>query len=331
MSKNKFDLRHKETLTLFLEEFFQLFFPEIAPKINFKTVTFIDKELSALFSDPETHNDQEGRTDALIAVETFPMADGTVVIFLIHWEQSGDKHKAFNERMYHYGCGIYYKFRKPVFPIAIFTDRAKWKIRVPEIFEMTLFGKAIATYGYNQIKLKDYRAEYFEKKIDENPLAAAYLPLTDYPADRRPEIKAKAVKGIAKNVEKGKKQATLFSLIDVSLALNPDEEKQYKDLIQNHPDYKEVKMLESIEQVGIEKGIERGIEKGIEQGKKGGKSSLILKLLNKRFGSYPPTLDRILSQSEADVLDKFGEAIFDFENLEDAEKWWNNLENIGNA
>jgi len=46
---NIFDIRHKETLTLFLREYFEMFFPELAVRMNFETAKFLDKELIALF------------------------------------------------------------------------------------------------------------------------------------------------------------------------------------------------------------------------------------------------------------------------------------------
>ena len=46
---NRFDIRHKETLTLFLREYFELFFPDLVDKIRFETARFLDKELIALF------------------------------------------------------------------------------------------------------------------------------------------------------------------------------------------------------------------------------------------------------------------------------------------
>ena len=48
---NRFDIRHKETLMLFLREYFQLFFPDLVDKINFETARFLDKELNALFDE----------------------------------------------------------------------------------------------------------------------------------------------------------------------------------------------------------------------------------------------------------------------------------------
>ncbi len=70
-SQSKFDIRHKESLTLFLKEYFELFFPDIAGKIKFETAIFLDKELIALFGEPEKTDgkDQQRITDALILVE----------------------------------------------------------------------------------------------------------------------------------------------------------------------------------------------------------------------------------------------------------------------
>ena len=62
-----------------------------------------------------------------------------------------------------------------------------------------------------------------------------------------------------------------------------------------------------------------------------GRSTLILKQLKKRFGSLPLELKGKLDQSGADALDRFGEAIFDFQTLEDAERWWEDFEKEGNA
>ncbi len=193
------------------------------------------------------------------------MIDGVCQWILIHWEQQGQKRKAFEERMFHYFCGIYFKFRMLVFPIAMFTDSAKWRKPVKDKFTLSLLDYSIAEFNYHIIKLKDIPAEEFEKKIAKNPLAAAYLPLTNYPKQERPIIKAKALNGVVK-VPRGPKRAVLVSLIDQSLRLNTEEDKQFQKLIQKNPMYKEVKMLQSVEEVFIEKGKEIGVGIGKEIG-----------------------------------------------------------------
>jgi len=261
---SKFDIRHKETLTLFLKEYFELFFPDLAKIIRFETAKFLDKELIALFGKPEKgKKDQHRITDALILVQI--VLNSEIKWILIHWEQESKKKKNFEERMFHYFCGIYFRYRKQIFPVAMFTDPAKWKEPPESRFSLSFPGYSVCDFSYNLIKLKNYRAEEFEKKIGENPLAAAYLPLTDYSEKERPLIKAKAMKGIAE-LPPGQRQATLFSLIQENLPLNFEEEKEFQKLIKDNPMYQEVKMLQSIEEVGIERGIEVGIERGIEVG-----------------------------------------------------------------
>ena len=106
----------------------------------------------------------------------------------------------------------------------MFTDPAKWRVPVSDTFNLSLLDHPICEFSYHLIKLKKYKAEEFEKKIEKNPRAAAYLPLTDYPRKERPSVKAKAMQGVSK-APPGPKQATLFALIDASIKLNHEEEK----------------------------------------------------------------------------------------------------------
>lgn len=281
----RFDIRHKETLTLFLKEYFQLFFPEIADRIQFETAQFLDKELNALFEEAGEKllkEDQQRITDALILASVL-MEDHPEQI-LIHWEQQSDKEDDFEKRMFHCFCGIFFKFRKPVFPIAMFTDSAKWRKPVKDTYRISLFGYPVSEFRYRLIKLKHIPAEEFERKIPENPLAAAYLPLTDYPKKERPLIKAKALNGIVK-VPQGPKRSVLYSLIDQSLLLSPEEEKKFREIVHSNPIFQEAKMLQSIEEVGIEKGIGIGVEKTAI-------NLLLSRLLNKEQISEITGLDR---------------------------------------
>jgi hypothetical protein len=290
---SRFDIRHKETLTLFLREYFELFFPDLAKKLRFETAVFLDKELTALFGESE---EQHKITDALILIR-MAADDEAEKRILIHWEQESKKKKDFEERMFHYFCGIYFRYRCTVFPIAMFTDPVKWKKPVKNTFRISLFRYPVNRFSYRLIKLKNYKAGDLEKKTEENPLAAAYLPLTDYPDSERPVIKAKAVLGIAK-LPPGQKQATLFSLIQESLQLDRKEEKQFQKLIRTDPLYKEVKMLQSVKDVGIEEGFEKGIQKGIEKGIQKGIEKGIQKGIEKgRFMALEETAKNLLRSS----------------------------------
>ncbi len=78
-----------------------------------------------------------------------------------------------------------------------------------------------------------------------------------------------------------------------------------------------------------QEGRQEGRLEGRLEGFQSGQSQLILKQLKKRFGYLSPALEKKLNESGVDVLDRFGESIFDFESLEDAEKWWEIFERGG--
>jgi len=258
--RSNYDIRHKETLRLFLKEYFELFFPEMATTMNFDSVIFMDKELIALFGG------EHRITDALILIEITVKNESKWI--MIHWEQQSNREPLFEERMFHCFCGIYFQYRKLIFPIAMFTDTAKWEKPIPKNYKLKVMDHLINEYHYKLIKLKNYKANEFEKRAQKHPLAYAYLPLTDYDNSERLYIKAKAVNGVLKNFPDGTRRASLISLIDELVPLNKDEKKEYNKLINDNLEtFKEVYMFKSVEDYLLHKGREEGREEGKEEGR----------------------------------------------------------------
>jgi len=67
-------------------------------------------------------------------------------------------------------------------------------------------------------------------------------------------------------------------------------------------------------------------EQYIREGRVEGISIMLTKQLKRRFGEIPPYLEKKLQSSDFEMLNKFGEFIFDFKNVGEAEKWWNTHE-----
>ena len=57
----------------------------------------------------------------------------------------------------------------------------------------------------------------------------------------------------------------MVSLIEISMKLNQEEESYYKEIIRKNNQFKEAKMLQSVEEWGMEKGMEKGLKKGREE------------------------------------------------------------------
>ena len=103
-------------------------------------------------------------------------------------------------------------------------------------------------------------------------------------------------------------------------ARNEDEETVRKYVEEGIKYFDDIKARE-VAMTVAEQIEKRGEKRGLGEGKirTGG---IILKLIKKRFGSASPLIEQKLMQSDFDMLDKFGESIFDFKNLYDVEKWW---------
>jgi len=127
-------------------------------------------------------------------------------------------------------------------------------------------------------------SEDFEKILPDNPLTWAYLPLTHYSNEKRIEIKAKAINGIAKTAKNEKGKATLFSLVNHTVRLTKEEQYIYNQLLEKNITYEEGKMLETIKDVGIEEGIEIGREEGREEGREV-ITEMLLMNIRFRFGN----------------------------------------------
>ncbi len=61
--------------------------------------------------------------------------------------------------------------------------------------------------------------------------------------------------------------------------------------------------------------------RGRSEGKAEGEAGLILRQLNRRFGTLPAGVSDRISQLTIEQLDELGEALLDFTSLSDLEAW----------
>ncbi|MBL8150158.1 MAG: DUF4351 domain-containing protein [Blastocatellia bacterium] len=68
----------------------------------------------------------------------------------------------------------------------------------------------------------------------------------------------------------------------------------------------------SVERLAKEEGLKEGLAH---------EQRLILKQLQKRFGSVPTEVEEAVKKLDVDGLESFGEAIFDFNSIDDLLAW----------
>ena len=115
------DQRLKVLLKEFFEQFFLCFFPDLAERLDFSEVVWLDKEL---FLAPPAGKKRHVDLVAQLRIRTdapplWPDYDGLVV--LIHVEiEAGDSVHSFPPRMFEYYVQLRRESKLPVLPIALF-------------------------------------------------------------------------------------------------------------------------------------------------------------------------------------------------------------------
>jgi predicted transposase YdaD len=263
MGKHREIIDHDQIFKTLLKEFFaefmQLFLPEIARKIDFSKIEFLEKEFFTDIND--------GRKKLLDLVIKVQLVNGTEEYILIHTEFESKKPSTleFPKRMFKYFCQLFLRFGKPVIPIVIFTDDHRWRTEFPDSYSIEFNNKCYLKYYYHSIKLKHYN---WRKFLDSNnPLAYALMAKMDYAKSERVKLKADFLRLILKAEINSAKQSILVDFIENYVRLTSKEQQVFETLVTNEEDYIEViKMMTVYEARGIEQGMQQGIEQGMQQG-----------------------------------------------------------------
>jgi predicted transposase YdaD len=82
--------------------------------------------------------------------------------------------------------------------------------------------------------------------------------------------------------------------------------------------WREIRQLEEETRMPYITSVER---LGIEQGMQRGEATLVLRLLNRRFGQVTTSVEKQIRQLSVKQLEDLGEALLDFENEADLLHW----------
>ena len=71
-------------------------------------------------------------------------------------------------------------------------------------------------------------------------------------------------------------------------------------------------------------GLQEGLEEGRQEGRQEGEANLVLRQLNRRVGDISPELLPNIRSLDLEQLENLGEALLDFQSLQDLEQWLEN-------
>ncbi|MDM8537087.1 Rpn family recombination-promoting nuclease/putative transposase [Desulfobacterales bacterium HSG17] len=299
------------------KSFFQTYFPkEIVKHIDFNRLelsnkSYVDEKLK------EKHSD-------IVYKTTFKGMD-TFLFILFEHQSTSDSMMVFRLLCYMVNIWKEYLDQNPdskclpvIFPAVLYNGKTRWNA------EQTLgglikghdvFSEYMPDFTYKVYDLGEYPDEML---MLGSKALSAMLHLFKHMSDE--DVYEHLLKAM-QIISEIKDQKTMLEILELALrytyhARNEDEETVKKYIEKGIEYFDDIKAREVAMTVA-----EQIRQKALTEGKTrtGG---IILKQIKKRFGIISPLLEQKLMNSDFDMLDKFGESIFDFKNLNDAEIWW---------
>lgn len=305
------DQRFKTLLKEFLAEFFVLFFPDWARRLDFSQIEWLPLEL---FRDPPSGAKVEMDLAAKVATREpiEPLRHGEVesCVVIVHIEvEWPDRVVSFRHRMVDFYRELRRQYNIPVLPITLFLrvglEGIGW-----DVYEETFWDHTFLRFEYAYIGLPALDAQpYLEGPII---LGVALAALMRLPPERRAELKAQAMQRIKREApEQGRD--FLADCIEAYFPLNETESGVYDQLIQEDR-YREAREMTTIFD---ERGRVRGHKEGLVEGRTMEARELLTKLLDKRFGPLSNEVQTLLLSMPLARLEEIALSLLDAASLKD--------------
>ena len=299
------DQLFKKVLQEQLQGFIELFFPEVAARLDFRSLSFLDKEIFTDFP--------EGSRRELDVVAEINTDDGSPELILVHIEVQARPEKELAERMFEYYVLLRRRYQVPVFPVVVYLRGGTGSIE--EVYRETLFGREQLRFRYASIGLAELEAEEY---VEKSPLAAALAALMNRRrvADRV-ELRTAIMGRIARSGLDEAQRFLLFNFAQTYFELGEAEMERFRRLL-SEKGYWEVEEMEvTWADKMMEKGREEGRRQGLEAGVLAGKRETLLRLLTAKFGPVPEKARRrVQALASVAELDAYLERVLTAESLD---------------
>jgi hypothetical protein len=293
------DQLFKAILEGLLPDFLELFFPEVAERLDFETLRFLGKEVFA--------NVPDGRVREADVVARLETRDGNPEIVLVHVEVQGRPDSDFLRRMFEYYAVLRIHYRLPVLPIAMYL-RGGPESAVSEYVEQ-LFGKEQLRFCCRSVALARLPAEVY---VGASPLAAALSALMRRGTDPDPlHLRQEMLRGVLESGLDNALQYLLLNVIETYFRLSDLEAERFRRLLSE----KEYRKMEDVELTYFDELELKGVVKG--------KRDTLLRQLTARFGALPEVMvAKIHAVTTASELDIYLDRLLTANSLEDIGIGW---------
>ncbi|MBC8228314.1 hypothetical protein H8E77_02045 [bacterium] len=281
----EYDQLFKNLLKTFFKQFIELFFPEVAPRLDWLEIEFLQQEK---FTDIPA-----GESRIVDVVAKIATREGEPELILVHVDVEHPWRSTFPYRMFEYYALLRLRHRLPVFPIAILPER-KIKGFEPETYSEGLFGHEFLSFNYFHIGLKGVLVnDYWD---DDNPISWGFASLMDSGERERALLLIECYCRVRDSSLNEAEKSLLLNFIVTCFQLTPDEEADFQRLLKRE-EHREVREMR-----------ETYFDKLKRQGAVEAMQNMLSKQLQAKFGSLPQEIvDRVRKIESEDELQKIAE------------------------
>ena len=292
------DQLFKKLLQEHLQAFLELFFPNVARRLDFGSVRFLDKELFTDFP--------EGSLREADVVAELKTHEGYPELLLIHVEVQSRPEKDFAGRMFDYYALLRLRYRTPVLPIVMYLRGGKGLTE--EEYSVVLFGREQLRFRYMSVGLARLEPREYVEKSPLGAALAALMSRSDAPD--RLELRAAMLRQIAKGTLDEAQRFLLFNVVKTYFELDEEESKRFRRFLATKG-YREVEEMEVT-------WADKMMEKGREEGLKAGKRETLLRQLTAKFGPVSEEItSRVQALESVAELDAYLERVLTAESIDE--------------
>ncbi|MBE7374219.1 DUF4351 domain-containing protein [Pseudomonas lopnurensis] len=238
--------------------------------------------------------------------------DGRREALLFVLEEESDPARFSIHRLVHYCTDLAELCQtERMVPVVIFLRGDR---RIPERLELGSERHTYLSFRYLRCLLAETPAE--DHLSSDNLVARLNLPNMQWPAERKVEIYAQAIRGLLQLEPDPEKQLKYIDFIDIYTALDENERRIYQDRYPQE-DQGMTRLTERLLEQGKQQGIHQGIEQGLEQGMQRGELTVLSRLLIRRFGPLAPEVEQRLQQAGLEELERWAENVLEAKTLDE--------------
>ncbi len=209
-----YDQLFKTILERLLRDFLELFFSEVADRLDFQSLSFVDKEVFA--------NVPEGAVREADIVAKLHTHEGEPELVLVHIEVQTEPRSDFPRRMFEYYSVLRLHYGIPVFPVVVYLRQGP-SSRLAEYRE-SLFGEELLLFRYHTLALARLEAQEY---VETSPLGAALAALMAASRNRA-RLKASMLARVADSGFDEALKYLLVNVIETFFELSGEDAEEYR-------------------------------------------------------------------------------------------------------